>query len=90
MRPRVSFCLRGPGVQDLVLLSTQAVAVNRQLDEQEVKEESEERRSSLLGPRLASPSWLSPSRLFRSRLARRRRESNRHLSSPLLAVGSGT
>ncbi|MCJ8740418.1 hypothetical protein PDJAM_G00058580 [Pangasius djambal] len=88
---------RGSSVQDLTFFAAQVVAVNRQLVQQEVKEELEEKdrnsfgvRSSLL--RSASPSLLSLSltRLSRSRLAQRRRESSRHLLGPLLVVGGGT
>ncbi|XP_026790627.3 MAP kinase-interacting serine/threonine-protein kinase 2 [Pangasianodon hypophthalmus] len=88
---------RGSSVQDLTFFAAQVVAVNRQLVQQEVKEELEEKdrnsfgvRSSLL--RSASPSSLSLSlsRLSRSRLAQRRRESSRHLLGPLLMVGGGT
>ncbi|XP_017346818.2 MAP kinase-interacting serine/threonine-protein kinase 2 isoform X2 [Ictalurus punctatus] len=82
---------RRSSVQDLKFFAAQVVAVNRQLEQQEVKEELEEKERNSSGVRSfllrsASPSSPSLSRLSGSRLAQRRRESSRHLLSPLLMV----
>ncbi|KAF4086319.1 hypothetical protein AMELA_G00105500 [Ameiurus melas] len=82
---------RRSSVQDLTFFAAQVVAVNRQLEQQEVKEELEEKERNSSGVRSfllrsASPSSLSLSHLSGSRLAERRRESSRHLLSPLLKV----
>ncbi|TSK49625.1 MAP kinase-interacting serine/threonine-protein kinase 2 [Bagarius yarrelli] len=72
-------------VQDLTFFTAQVVAVNRQLVQQEVKRQSEEKDRNSSRFRSASPSSLSL-----SRLAQRRRKRSSHLLSPLLTVGGAT
>ncbi|XP_060744197.1 MAP kinase-interacting serine/threonine-protein kinase 2-like [Tachysurus vachellii] len=79
---------RGSRVQDLTFFTAQVVAVNRQLVQQEVNDESEDRNHFGFRSFLFCPA--SPNSLRLSRLAERRRERSRHLLSPLLTVGGAT
>ncbi|XP_027031916.2 MAP kinase-interacting serine/threonine-protein kinase 2-like isoform X1 [Tachysurus fulvidraco] len=77
-------------VQDLTFFTAQVVAVNRQLVQRELNDESEEKDRNHFGFRSFLFYHASPNSLRLSRLAERRRERSRHLLSPLLTVGGAT
>ncbi|KAK3531416.1 hypothetical protein QTP70_019252, partial [Hemibagrus guttatus] len=80
----------GSSVQDLTFFAAQVVEVNRQLVQQEMNEESEEKDRNCFGFRSSRLFSTSPSSLHLSRLAQRRRERSSHILSPLLTVGGAT